>query len=72
VRWTAFTLADTPKTGDWVLGVTRAVRGLPSILRRRDPMPVELDSQYAVLDARRIAARRPVLTFHDDVRALRG
>jgi hypothetical protein len=31
-----------------------------------------LDAQYSVLDARRIGARRPVLTFHDEVRALRG
>jgi GT2 family glycosyltransferase len=70
-RWTAFTLADTPKNSDWLVGLTRAVRGLPTILRRRSPMPAELDSQYAVLDARRIAARRPVFTFHDHVRALR-
>lgn len=70
-RWTAFTLADTPKTVDWLVGVTRAVRGLPAVLRRREPMAAELDRQYAVLDARRIAQRRRLLTFRDEMRALR-
>lgn len=70
-RWTAFTLADTPKNSDWFLGVTRALRGLPTVLRRREPMPAELDRQYAVLDARRMARRRSLFTVHDELRALR-
>jgi GT2 family glycosyltransferase len=71
LRWTWFVLADTPKNGDWLTGVSRAVRGLPAILRQRKPMPVELDRQYALLDARRIAHRRRFLTFQDPVRDLR-
>lgn len=71
LRWTAFTLADSPKNRDWVLGVGRAVRGLPSILRRRRPMPESLDHDYAVLDARRMATRRPLLTREDPLQELR-
>lgn len=71
LRWTAFTLADSPKNRDWLLGVGRAVRGLPAILRRRRPMPASLDHDYAVLDARRMATRRPLLTREDPLQDLR-
>ena len=71
LRWTAFTLADAPKNRDWLLGVGRAARGLPSILRRRRPMPESLDHDFAVLDARRFAMRRPLLSREDPLQELR-
>jgi GT2 family glycosyltransferase len=71
LRWTAFTLADSPKNRDWVLGVGRAARGLPTILRRRRAMPESLDHDYAVLDARRMASRRPLLSREDPLQELR-
>lgn len=65
LKWTAFTLADTPKNRDWAVGVVRALAGLPTIMRRRSPMSPELDGQYAVLDARRMANRRPLWNVRD-------
>lgn len=71
LRWTAFVLADQPKNADWLHGVGMALRELPAVLRRRQPMSRELDSAYAILDRRRFAARRPVWTRVDPLRALR-
>lgn len=65
LRWTAFTLVDRPKNGDWWRGLGMAVRGLPWVLRERDPMPAELDDQLRLLDRRRFAERRPLLTRRD-------
>jgi GT2 family glycosyltransferase len=71
LRWTAFTLADAPKNADWLIGVSRAARGIPRILRLRRPMSRALDRDYAVLDGRRTATRRPLLNRHDPLRQLR-
>jgi GT2 family glycosyltransferase len=65
LRWTVFTLADRPKNRDWLRGVAMAVRGLPWILRERAPMGRALDEQLQVLDRRRYAERRPLLTRRD-------
>lgn len=65
LRWTAFTLADRPKNRDWVDGLTMAVRGLPWVLRERQPVTRELDDQLRILDRRRFAERRPLLTRRD-------
>jgi N-acetylglucosaminyl-diphospho-decaprenol L-rhamnosyltransferase len=62
LRWTAFTLADTPKNRDFAAGLWMAVRGMGWVLRERSPMDPELDRQLSQLDARRFAARRPLLT----------
>ncbi|HYI53690.1 MAG TPA: glycosyltransferase [Microlunatus sp.] len=65
LRWTAFTLADRPKNRDWLRGLGMAIRGLPWVLRERAPMGRDLDEQLRVLDRRRYAERRPVLTRRD-------
>lgn len=65
LRWTAFTLADRPKNRDWLRGLGMAVRGLPWVLRERAPLPRQLDDQLRLLDRRRYAERRPVLTRRD-------
>lgn len=61
LRWTAFTLADTPKNLDFFRGSRMFLGGLPWVLRERHPMSRELDRDLLILDARRFAARRPVL-----------
>jgi GT2 family glycosyltransferase len=60
VRWTAFTLADTPKNRDFLRGIGMAIAGLPWVLRERRPMDRRLDLDLLVLDRRRFAARRSV------------
>lgn len=62
VRDTVFTLADTPKNGDFAHGLAMALAGLPWVLTEREPMSVELDGDLRMRDARRYAVRRPPLT----------
>ena len=50
VRYTGFILADTPKNQDWIKGLMLAIRGIPWVLRRRDPLPVDLDDALTVLN----------------------
>lgn len=59
VRWTAFTLADTPKNADFAKGVAMSLRALPWILQERSPMTADLDEALSILDRRRFAERRP-------------
>ena len=65
LRWTVFTLTDTPKNADFVRGLLLAVRGLPWALSERAPMSAELDRDLLLLDERRFAARRPMLNRRD-------
>ena len=60
-----FTLADRPKKRVWLRGSGMAVRGLPWVVRERAPMARSLDEQLKVLDKRRYAERRPLLTRRD-------
>jgi N-acetylglucosaminyl-diphospho-decaprenol L-rhamnosyltransferase len=62
LRWTLFTLADTPKNKDFVRGLGLTVRSLGWALRERKPMAATLDEQIGILDARRFAHRRPLLS----------
>jgi GT2 family glycosyltransferase len=71
LRWTVFTLADTPKNGDWVRGVRMAIGGLPWVLANRAPVGRQLDDDLSVLDQRRFRARRGVLNRHDPMAARR-
>lgn len=71
LRWTHYILTDSPKNADWLHGTAMALRGMPGILRRRDPMPPDLDAAYALLDARRFAQRRPFWTRADPLVRLR-
>lgn len=68
VRWTLFTLADTPKNEDWLRGVRMAVRGAGWVLRARRPIDAALDDALSVLDRRRFAARRGVLNRIDPIK----
>jgi GT2 family glycosyltransferase len=65
LRWTAFVLADTPKTANYLRGVARTACNLSWVLRERRPLARDLDDQLRHLDRRRFAARRPFLTFRD-------
>jgi N-acetylglucosaminyl-diphospho-decaprenol L-rhamnosyltransferase len=65
VRWTVFTLVDTPKNADFVRGILLTLRALPWVLRERDPMDDQLDHDLLRLDVRRFAARRPLLNRRD-------
>jgi GT2 family glycosyltransferase len=67
LRYTALLLSDTPKNRDFVLGLGLTLRALPWIVRERRPMTRDLDQQYTVLDRRRFATRRRLLTFREDV-----
>jgi GT2 family glycosyltransferase len=62
LRWTVFTLADTPKNVDFLRGIALVVRAVPWILRERAPMSARLDGDLALLDKRRYANRRSVFT----------
>lgn len=64
VRWTLFTLADTPKNADYLRGLWLFLRSVPWIVAERRPMTAELDVTLRLLDARRFASRRPLLTMH--------
>ncbi len=65
LRWTVFSLADRPKNVSWLRGVGMALRGLPWVLRERQPMEPGLDDQLQLLDRRRFAERRSLFTRHD-------
>jgi GT2 family glycosyltransferase len=68
VRYTVFILADTPKNQDWVKGVVMTIKGIPWVLRRRDPLPPDLDAALTVLERRR--SRRRLFTFRDPIHAI--
>jgi GT2 family glycosyltransferase len=71
LRYTAFTLADTPKNKDYVSGIRMALTGLPWVLAERKPMSAELDADLMQLDRRRFADRRPLLTTANPSRSRR-
>ena len=71
LRWTLFTLADTPKNRDWVRGVAMALGGLPWALVHRRPVGDALDRSMTVLDRRRFATRRRLLNRVDPITARR-
>lgn len=62
-RWTLFTLADQPKNGDYLRGIGLVIRAVPWVIRERQPMGRQLDSDLAQLNRRRFAERRPFFTF---------
>jgi len=69
VRWTVFTLVDTPKNLDWLRGAAMAVKGIRWVARRRRPMSPQLDATLTVLDRRRFADRRALFNRIDPVRS---
>jgi GT2 family glycosyltransferase len=72
LRYTAFTLADTPKNADYVRGLAMALKGLRWVLAERKPMSPELDADLALLDQRRYVNRRPLFTLANPVPRRRG
>ncbi|WP_170315526.1 glycosyltransferase family 2 protein [Nakamurella deserti] len=72
LRWTVFTLADTPKNRDWARGLMMALGGLPWALAHRRPVERELDEAMSVLDRRRFAARRRLLNRADPLTTRRA
>ena len=69
VRWTVFTLVDTPKNIDWLRGAAMAVKGIRWVARQRRPMSPQLDATLTVLDRRRFADRRSLFNRIDPVRS---
>ena len=67
LRYTIFTLADTPKNRDYVSGLLMAFAGLPWVVAERRPMSKQLDAEVQLLDHRRYATRRPLLTTANPV-----
>lgn len=67
IRYTLFTLADTPKNADYARGALMALAGLPWVVAERVAMSRELDADLRLLDRRRYASRRPVLTTSNPV-----
>ncbi len=67
LRYTGFTLIDTPKNRDFVHGLVMAVAGLPWVLAERSPMSRGLDADLRLLDRRRYAGRRPWWTTSNPV-----
>jgi hypothetical protein len=53
LRWTVFTVVDTPKNADFARGILLTLRGLPWVLRERAPAS---RASSSVLTG---AARRP-------------
>jgi GT2 family glycosyltransferase len=60
LRWTLHVLTDSPPNRATLLGVVRALRGLPRVLRDRRPLPPAVEERWALLDVQRrtSAARR--------------
>jgi len=65
LRYTGFVLADAPKNGAYARAIAMTLRGLPWVLRERQPMNRELDRDLRLLDARRFSTRRSLFTFRD-------
>jgi GT2 family glycosyltransferase len=59
LRWTGFTVAESPKNRDLARGLAMAVAGMPWVLRERRPMPADLDDDLRVLDRRRFRGQNP-------------
>jgi GT2 family glycosyltransferase len=53
LRWTAHVLADSPRSAATIRGVAAALRGLPRILRDREPLPPPVEARWALLDEQR-------------------
>ncbi len=62
LRWTAFTLADTPKNRDYLRGLALTLAGAGWVARSRRPWSPDLEEQARLLDQRRFRRRRPLLT----------
>lgn len=58
LRYSAFIIASTPKDRALLVGLLMAVRGLPWVLRERDPIGDTLDHRLRILEERRFAAWR--------------
>ena len=71
LRWTLFTLADTPKNEDWLRGVRMTLGGAGWVLRARRPIDAELDEALSVLDRRRFAGRRRLFNRVDPIKQRR-
>jgi GT2 family glycosyltransferase len=56
VRYSLLIVATSPKDTDLARGLWLTVRGLPWVLRRREPVARELDAELRVLEERRFAA----------------
>ncbi len=56
LRYTAFTIASAPKDRTLLHGLLLAARGMPWVLRERDPVNRTLDRDLRMLEERRFAA----------------
>lgn len=56
LRYTGFILRSSPRNAELARGLWLTVRGLPWVLRRRDPVGPEVDAGLRLLEERRFAA----------------
>lgn len=56
LKWTKYIVTSTPKRMNFVKGILGFFKGLPWVIRTRDPLPDDLERQYRILDKDRIGA----------------
>lgn len=56
LKWTKYIVTSTPKKMNFFKGIAGFFRGLPWVIRTRDPLPKDLERQYRILDRDRIGA----------------
>lgn len=56
LKWTRYIVTSTPKRMNFFKGIAGFVKGLPWVIRTRDPLPKDLERQYRILDKDRIGA----------------
>lgn len=56
LQWTKYIVTSTPKRMNFFKGILGFFKGLPWVIRTRDPLPRDLERQYRILDKDRIGA----------------
>lgn len=56
LRWTLHVVRTSPRSRTTLLGVADALRGLPGVLRRRRPLPPQIEDDLALLDRPKTAS----------------
>ncbi|MDB5181872.1 MAG: glycosyltransferase [Candidatus Saccharibacteria bacterium] len=56
IKWTRYIVRSTPKRLNFVKGIAGFFKGLPWVIRTREPLPEDIERQYKLLDEQRIGA----------------